>query len=121
MDRPAGQHYSGHYDTFDPKDFGEQPSQRMATFITVLSMAEEGGETIFPLEGPDGLKRLQGINYDACEGGLKIKGAKGDGVLFFSLHTNRTFDAHSLHGACPVKKGKKVIAVKWIRDQISFM
>jgi prolyl 4-hydroxylase len=36
-------------------------------------------------------------------------------VLFWSLQEDYTLDAGSLHGACPVKRGMKWTAVKWIR------
>ena len=38
-------------DYFDPKDFGPQPSQRIATVLVYLSDVEEGGETVFKREG----------------------------------------------------------------------
>ena len=41
-------------DTFDPKVFGPQPSQRIATVLVYLSDVEEGGETVFKKEGFDG-------------------------------------------------------------------
>lgn len=45
------QHYDSHMDSFDPKDFGPQPSQRMATVLLYLTDVEEGGETVFKREG----------------------------------------------------------------------
>lgn len=41
-------------DTFDPKVFGPQPSQRIATVLIYLSDVEEGGETVFKREGYGG-------------------------------------------------------------------
>lgn len=40
--------------------------------------------------------------------------AKGDAVLFYSLHPDATTDAASLHGGCPVIRGEKWVATKWI-------
>ena len=68
-----GQKYDSHYDTFDPASYGTQPSQRIASFLLYLTDVEEGGETHFPLEGPGGLKRLAGIDYKSCNGGLHVK------------------------------------------------
>lgn len=36
-----------------------QYSQRAASFLLYLNEWEEGGETVFPLEGSDGLSRLR--------------------------------------------------------------
>lgn len=48
------QEKESHMDTYDPKDFGPQSTQRMTTMILVLSNVEEGGETVFKREGKDG-------------------------------------------------------------------
>ena len=45
----------------------------MATVLIYLSVPEEGGETVFPLEGEHGLDRLPTINYRSCDQGLKVK------------------------------------------------
>ena len=42
---------------------------------------------------------------------------QGDALLFWSMHPNGTFDKHALHGGCPVVKGEKWVATKWIRDK----
>lgn len=44
----------------------------MATVLIYLSASEEGGETVFPLEGEHGLDRLPTINYSSCEEGLRV-------------------------------------------------
>ena len=43
-----------------------------------------------------------------------MKPRKGDALLFFSLHLDSTTDSNSLHGSCPVIKGEKWSATKWI-------
>ena len=48
------QKYDAHLDVFDPKLFGPQKSQRVATAIMYLSDVEDGGETAFQLEGRGG-------------------------------------------------------------------
>ncbi|XP_057768881.1 probable prolyl 4-hydroxylase 9 isoform X2 [Salvia miltiorrhiza] len=109
-----GQRYQSHYDAFNPAEYGPQKSQRVASFLLYLSDVEEGGETMFPLENGKNIDS----NYDfgKCLG-LKVKPQRGDGLLFYSLFPNGTIDPASLHGSCPVIKGEKWVATKWIRDQ----
>jgi len=108
------QRYNSHYDAFNPAEYGPQKSQRMASFLLYLTDVEEGGETMFPFE--NGLNMDGNYGYEDCIG-LKVKPRQGDGLLFYSLLTNGTIDPTSLHGSCPVIKGEKWVATKWIRDQ----
>lgn len=109
-----GQRYVSHYDAFNPAEYGTQKSQRIASFLLYLSDVEEGGETMFPYE--NGSNMRMGYDYEKCIG-LKVKPRQGDGLLFYSLFLNGTIDKTSLHGSCPVIKGEKWVATKWIRDQ----
>ncbi|MBA0579822.1 hypothetical protein Gorai_022067 [Gossypium raimondii] len=111
-----GQKYDSHYDAFNPSEYGPQSSQRVASFLLYLSDVEEGGETMFPFENGMSVK---GYDYRQCVG-LKVKPQRGDGLLFYSLFLNSTIDPTSLHGSCPVIKGEKWVATKWIRDQQQF-
>lgn len=108
-----GQKYNSHYDTFNPEEYGPQSSQRIASFLLYLTDVEEGGETMFPFEG----FRNMNIGYDftTCIG-LTVKPRQGDALLFWSVFPNGTIDKTSLHGSCPVIKGEKWVATKWIRD-----
>lgn len=109
-----GQRYNSHYDAFNPAEYGPQRSQRVASFLLYLSDVEEGGETMFPFENGQNMD----VTYDfrKCLG-LKVKPRRGDGLLFYSLLPNGTIDATSLHGSCPVIKGEKWVATKWIRNE----
>ncbi|THU74983.1 hypothetical protein C4D60_Mb04t39130 [Musa balbisiana] len=101
-----GQRYASHYDAFNPAEYGPQKSQRVC--ISLLST------TNFAVNGSN---MDIAYDYEKCIG-LKVKPRKGDGLLFYSLFTNGTIDPASLHGSCPVIKGEKWVATKWIRDQI---
>ncbi|KAJ0098082.1 hypothetical protein Patl1_28564 [Pistacia atlantica] len=109
-----GQRYHSHYDAFNPEEYGPQKSQRVASFLLYLSDVEEGGETVFPFE--NGMNMDGSYDYRECVG-LKVKPRRGDALLFYSLLPNGTIDPTSLHGSCPVIKGQKWVATKWIRDQ----
>ncbi|CDP02574.1 unnamed protein product [Coffea canephora] len=109
-----GQRYHSHYDAFNPAEYGPQKSQRVASFLLYLSDVEEGGETMFPFE--NGVNMDASYDYRNCIG-LKVKPHRGDGLLFYSLFPNGTIDPASLHGSCPVIRGEKWVATKWIRDQ----
>ncbi|CAL0311571.1 unnamed protein product [Lupinus luteus] len=109
-----GQRYVSHYDAFDPAEHGPQESQRMATFLVYLTDVPEGGETMFPYE--NGLNMDGSYNFEDCIG-LRVRPRKGDGILFYSLFPNGTIDPTSLHGSCPVIKGTKWVATKWIRNE----
>ncbi|KAG6604146.1 putative prolyl 4-hydroxylase 9, partial [Cucurbita argyrosperma subsp. sororia] len=110
-----GQKYNSHYDAFNPSEYGPQKSQRVASFLLYLTDVEDGGETMFPFE--NGLNMDGRYDYQKCTG-LKVKPRQGDGLLFYSVFPNGTIDPTSLHGSCPVVKGQKWVATKWIRDQI---
>ncbi|XP_050363905.1 probable prolyl 4-hydroxylase 9 isoform X2 [Argentina anserina] len=109
-----GQKYDSHYDAFNPDEYGKQQSQRFASFLLYLSDVEEGGETMFPFE--NGSNMDIGYDYKKCIG-LKVKPRQGDGLLFYSVLPNGTIDQTSLHGSCPVIRGEKWVATKWIRNQ----
>ncbi|XP_065875572.1 probable prolyl 4-hydroxylase 9 [Euphorbia lathyris] len=106
-----GQKYDSHYDAFDPAEYGPQKSQRVATFLLYLSSVEEGGDTMFPIENGDD----DNYEFQKCIG-MQLKPRQGDGLLFYSLFPNNTIDVTSLHGSCPVIKGEKWVATKWIRN-----
>ncbi|XP_057420356.1 probable prolyl 4-hydroxylase 9 [Lotus japonicus] len=107
------QRYNPHYDSFNPAEYGPQKSQRMASFLLYLTDVQEGGETMFPFE--NGLNMDVSYRYEDCIG-LRVRPRQGDGLLFYSLFPNGTIDPTSLHGSCPVIKGEKWVATKWIRD-----
>lgn len=113
-----GQHYHSHYDAFAESEYGAQSSQRIATVLLYLTDVEEGGETTFLLEGEGGEARLREIDYTACNAtGILVRPRRGDALLFWSAHPDGSIDKHSLHGGCPVLKGTKWVATKWLRNR----
>ena len=113
-----GAHYDAHYDSFDEKVYGTSKSQRVATVLVYLTDVEGGGETCFPLEGEGGVARKSapGFAYKDCAGLVVGPPRAGDALLFYSAHPNNTLDAASLHGGCPVTRGRKFVATKWLRN-----
>jgi prolyl 4-hydroxylase len=120
LEYEEGAHYASHMDSFDPRDFGPQESQRLATVLVILDEPEAGGETIFLREGAHGDKR-QITDWSDCSataGGYRYAPRAGDALLFFSLSPSGQIDARALHGGCPViGKKKKRVLTKWIRTR----
>ncbi|PRW56157.1 Prolyl 4-hydroxylase subunit alpha-1 [Chlorella sorokiniana] len=106
-----GQKYGAHYDSLD------NDSPRVATVLLYLSDVEEGGETAFPQgsEWIDSSVQQRFEPFSECAAGhVAAKPKKGDALLFFSLKPDGKLDAASMHTGCPVVKGVKWTATKWI-------
>jgi prolyl 4-hydroxylase len=88
-----GQQYRPHLDFVQSSD-----NQRMMTALVYLNHDYEGGETCF------------------VKTGLKVKGRKGDGLVFRSAAPDRRPDPLSEHAGLPVTKGTKFLASRWIRE-----
>ncbi|KAL4376471.1 hypothetical protein GQ457_02G019840 [Hibiscus cannabinus] len=85
-----------------------------ATVLMYLSDVESGGETVFP-NAEGALTQVKDESWSDCaKNGFAVKPRKGDALLFFSLHPDASTDAESLHRSCPVMKGEKWAATKWI-------
>ncbi|XP_010934120.2 probable prolyl 4-hydroxylase 6 [Elaeis guineensis] len=109
-----GQMYEPHFDFFNDKFNIARGGQRFATVLMYLSNVKKGGETVFP-SAEGGVSQYKDETWSDCaRTGYAVKPNKGDALLFFSLHTDATIDPKSLHGSCPVIKGEKWSATKWI-------
>lgn len=87
-----GQEYKPHLDAIP--GFA---NQRILTMLVYLNNDYEGGETSFP------------------RARLKVKGKKGDGLLFRNVDAAGRCDEMSGHAGLPVTKGVKLLASRWIR------
>ena len=105
-------HFDYFHDEFNQRR--EKGGQRVATVLMYLTDVEEGGETIFP-DAEAGANPGGGDGASSCAAGkLAVKPRKGDALFFRSLHHNGTFDKMSMHAGCPVVKGVKFSATKWM-------
>lgn len=86
------QQYRAHYD-FNPT----LDNQRVLTALTYLNHDYRGGETAF------------------VKSGLKVKGRKGDVVIFRNTLDEAALDPMSEHCGMPVISGTKLLASRWIR------
>ncbi|KAJ3675703.1 hypothetical protein LUZ60_004745 [Juncus effusus] len=111
----SNQYYRPHYDYFQDEFNLKRGGQRIATMLMYLTEDVEGGETHFPLAGE---------NECSCGGktvkGICVKPTKGDAVLFWSMGLNGDSDPKSVHSGCPVLKGEKWSATKWMREKTTF-
>lgn len=87
-----GQEYRRHFDALP-----SLTNQRVKTALVYLNDGYGGGETEFP--------RL----------GLKVKGRKGDVLVFRNAAPDGTPDPLSEHAGLPVVDGVKYLASRWIR------
>ncbi|XP_062144514.1 probable prolyl 4-hydroxylase 10 [Alnus glutinosa] len=112
----VGQKYKPHFDYFNDEFNTKNGGQRMATVLMYLSDVEEGGETVFP-SAKGNISSVPWWNElsDCGKEGLSVKPKMGDALLFWSMKPDATLDPSSLHGGCPVIKGNKWSATKWIR------
>ena len=87
-----GQQYFPHHDWLPP------PNRRIMTVLIYLNDDYQGGETAFPKTG------------------LKVRGRKGDALVFVSALPNGDFDPLSEHAGLPVTSGVKYLGSRWIRE-----
>jgi len=112
----VGQKYEPHFDYFLDEFNTKNGGQRMATVLMYLSDVEEGGETVFP-SAKGNISAVPWWNElsDCGKEGLSVKPKMGDALLFWSMKPDASLDPSSLHGGCPVIKGNKWSATKWVR------
>lgn len=91
----------------------ETGGERIATSLSFLSTPEFGGETVFPNMPGDN----EGPEWSPCaRKGLAVHPKKGSMVLFWNLFPNGTVDMMATHAACPVVRGEKWSAPKWLHQ-----
>jgi prolyl 4-hydroxylase len=123
------QKYDVHLDAFDPQFYQQKPDflkridqghrNRLATAFWYMTDVEEGGETIFPRFGGSPHPGCNNVDeLQAKRVGLLVPPAKGKIIIFYNMLPNGEIDHMSLHGGCPVLKGEKWAANKWIWNQM---
>lgn len=89
-----GQQYRNHMDFVQTTD-----NVRVLTALVYLNHDYKGGETCF------------------VKTGLKVKGRKGDALIFRNALPDRRPDPLSEHAGLPVTVGTKYLASRWIRER----
>ncbi|KXZ50174.1 hypothetical protein GPECTOR_17g810 [Gonium pectorale] len=107
------QRYDPHHDFFSFEGADDNGGNRMATVLMYLATPEEGGETVFPKVPVPAWQTRDNFSECAMKG-MAVKPVKGDAVLFWSIRPDGRFEPGSLHGSCPVIRGVKWSATKWI-------
>jgi prolyl 4-hydroxylase len=101
---PVGAQFPPHFDFLQPSNPPNVQSiarsgQRVSTLIAYLNDVEAGGETIFP------------------HAGWSVFPRQGSAVYFEYCNGRGQVDRRSLHAGCPVLRGEKWIATKWMRER----
>ncbi len=101
---PVGAQFPPHFDFLQPSNPANVASiarsgQRVSTLIAYLNDVEAGGETIFP------------------HAGWTVFPRRGSAVYFEYCNSRGQVDPRSLHAGCPVLRGEKWIATKWMRER----
>ncbi|WOL11930.1 putative prolyl 4-hydroxylase 3 [Canna indica] len=114
----VGQMYIPHHDYFFDEYIIENKGQRVATLLMYFSDVEEGGETFFPHAEVNNTSLPWHNELSQCaKMGLGVKPKMGDALLFYNMKPDATMDPQSLHGGCPVVRGNKWSAAKWLHLQ----
>jgi prolyl 4-hydroxylase len=101
---PVGAQFPPHFDFLQPTNPANQASiarsgQRVSTLIAYLNEVEAGGATTFP------------------NAGWTVFPRRGNAVYFEYCNSRGQVDPRSLHAGCPVLRGEKWIATKWMRER----
>jgi prolyl 4-hydroxylase len=91
--RPGDQ-YRNHIDFLPGAE-----NQRQMTALVYLNEGYDGGETAF------------------VKAGFKVKGRKGDAIVFRNIHADRRADQMAEHAGLPVTRGVKLLASLWMRER----
>lgn len=94
-----GQEYRPHFDCIPPGPDFDRSGQRAKTALLFLNDDYEGGETHF------------------TEIGLKVRGRRGDILVFSNLTADGGIDRAARHAGLAVVNGTKWLASKWFRDK----